>query len=259
MYRIGLSTHRRDINEDLFRKYYKAGISHMEVSVNLDILKYLDYKETALLAKKYDINLWSFHLPFYPHSVIDISDENVRHSSVVFLCDLINKWSSIGIDKFVMHPSGEPIRDDERSEKMKAAAESFVELAEYAEKKDAYIAVENLPRTCLGRNSQEILQLTEGHRNLKVCFDTNHLLCENHAEFIKNVGGKIITTHISDYDFVDEKHWMPGLGKIQWDLLVENLKEAGYSGVWMYEADGPTDFAEYINNAESCLFSKSMR
>ncbi len=254
MCEIGLSTHRRNIDEDLFRKYYEAEISCMEVSVNFDILKNLDVEMIRSYAEKYNINLWSFHLPFYPFEFIDISRKSLQRNSIYLLCNLINQWSSVGIDKFVIHPSGEPITDDERAARLECAKESLVELAEFARHKGAYIAVENLPRTCLGKDSREILHLTEGHENLRVCFDTNHLLQERHIDFIHNVGKKIITTHISDYDFTDEKHWMPGEGKIQWNSLLRELVAAGYSGIWMYEADGPTDFAEYRKNAESCLF-----
>ena len=38
------------------------------------------------------------------------------------------------------------------------------------------IAVEDLPRTCLGRESSEMLELISVNDKLRVCFDTNHLL-----------------------------------------------------------------------------------
>ena len=49
------------------------------------------------------------------------------------------------------------------------------------------------------------------------------------------MGDKIITTHISDYDFVDEKHWLPGEGKINWQELYKALLDIGYKGPWLYE------------------------
>ena len=55
------------------------------------------------------------------------------------------------------------------------------------------------------------------------------------VDFIKNVGDKIITTHISDYDFVNERHWIPGEGDIDWLELYNALKEVNYKGVWLYE------------------------
>ena len=72
-------------------------------------------------------------------------------------------------------------------------------LAEKAASHGAVIAVENLPRTCLGKNSDEINELISANPKLKVCFDTNHLLKENISDFIKKTGKNIVTVHISDY------------------------------------------------------------
>jgi sugar phosphate isomerase/epimerase len=68
-----------------------------------------------------------------------------------------------------------------------------------------------------------------------VCLDPNHLLGESHSALINALAGKIVTTHISDYDFLEERHWMPGEGKIDWPRLVAALKEVGYSGPFLYE------------------------
>jgi sugar phosphate isomerase/epimerase len=68
-----------------------------------------------------------------------------------------------------------------------------------------------------------------------VCFDTNHLLSEDLCEFIEKVGDKIVSTHISDYDFVNERHWLPGEGKIDWQKLINELKKVNYNEMWLYE------------------------
>ena len=68
-----------------------------------------------------------------------------------------------------------------------------------------------------------------------ICFDTNHLFGEDTAEFVRKVGDKLITLHVSDYDFVNERHWLPGEGKIDWQSLLKALNEVGYQGPWLYE------------------------
>jgi len=70
-----------------------------------------------------------------------------------------------------------------------------------------------------------------------VCFDTNHLLDEKIEDFIKELGSKIVTTHISDYDFKNERHWLPGEGDINWQSLMSALDTEGFDGVWLYEID----------------------
>lgn len=97
------------------------------------------------------------------------------------------------------------------------------------------LAVEDLPRTCPGRDSGEILFLLQAHPALRVCFDTNHLLRESPQDFIRRAGDKIVTTHVSDYDFKDEKHWLPGEGDVDRYALADAPADAGYGGVWLYE------------------------
>ena len=172
----------------------------------------------------------------------------------------IAKASDIGIDKFVVHPSCEPIADELRAEFIKNSQESLNELAEFAHLRGAVIAVENLPRTCLGRDSKEMLELISVNDKLRVCFDTNHVLKENVVDFVKNVKDKIVTLHVSDCDFVNERHWLPGEGKVDWPELTTALKEINYNGVWMYEIGLKTPdsikrerdltFVDFVHNAE---------
>ncbi len=237
MYEIGLSTNRKHIDEELFKAYRGAGISAMEISVPYEELSSLDFAQLQLLSKKYDVKLWSFHLPFMPFDIIDISsiDENIRQNSVDLCAEYIKKAANIGINKFVIHPSGEPISDIERKTKMEHAKESLDKLSEIAHKEDSVVAVENLPRTCLGKNSSEMIELIAANDKLRVCFDTNHLLTENIPSFIQKLGDRIATVHISDCDFMNERHWLPGEGSIDWESLLKALESVNYAGPWLYE------------------------
>lgn len=201
-----------------------------------------------------------------PFEEIDISRKELCKHTVEYFCDLILKGLAIGIKRFVIHPSGEPIEDSERGKRLECAKESLKKLADFAEENGAVIAVEDLPRTCLGRDSGDILELVSAHPALRVCFDTNHLLGEDNVEFIKKVGDKIVTTHVSDYDFVNERHWLPGEGKQNWDALIKALSEAGYDGPWLYEIgfncpktiyrDRPLTCEDFKRNAEELFAGK---
>ncbi|MBP3360282.1 MAG: sugar phosphate isomerase/epimerase [Clostridia bacterium] len=235
MYEIGLSTCGKVICEDLFKMYQQSGITVMEISPAVDEYDDINYKKIKLWAEEYNIRLWSFHLPFAPFSEIDISKTDTCKKTIKYFEELIKKGADIGIEKCIIHSSGEPIEDNERLERIKYAKESLAGLAEFAKKNNAVIAVEDLPRTCLGRNSEEITELISVHDDLKVCFDTNHLLSENPVDFIKKTGNRIVTTHVSDYDFINERHWLPGEGKLDWQAVLQALKAVGYSGAWLYE------------------------
>lgn len=238
MYKIGLSTCGNKLNKDsVFLEYKAAGIEVAEISVPAAECEAFDFERAARLAKEAGVTLWSFHLPFSSKLPIDIADphEGRRKRSVELDREMIRRGAAVGIKVFVIHPSAEPIEEKDRPERMRYAKESLRQLAEFAAERGCTLAVEDLPRTCLGRNSYEILELLSAHPALRCCFDTNHLLMEDAAEFVRRVGERIVTVHISDYDFLDERHWLPGEGRLNWQKILAALKEAGYCGPWLYE------------------------
>ncbi len=265
MYDVGLSTCGFELTEENFKALQQSNIKAIEISMRFDRYKDIDYKRVKELSEKYGIKLWSYHLPFVPFEEIDPSSKSksVRENTVAYFSRLIKLSADIGIDKFVVHPSGEPIPDADRTEKLAYSAETLDKLAEIAHKSGAVIAVENLPRTCLGNSAEEISSLIAVNDKLRVCFDTNHLLSGDFEGFVKKHGDKIITLHVSDYDFIDERHWLPGEGGIDWCKMRSSLENARYGGVWMYELGLKTPkgitrekeltFADFYNNAVGIL------
>ena len=263
MYRIGLSSSGFSLTVENFKKLEESGAGAIEVSMPSELYGSINYKELSHLSKRYNIDLWSYHLPFWPFTEIDISSTNgeLRTNSIKYYTELIQKASDIGIDKFVVHPSGEPIGDDVREERIKCSMQSLDALAEIAHRHGAVIAVEDLPRTCLGNTADEILRIISANDKLRVCFDTNHLLCDTNMNFMEKLGDKIITLHVSDYDFVDEKHWLPGEGLVNWSELLAMLQKINYNGVWMYEIGLSNPkmltrsrdlcFADFVENANA--------
>ena len=239
MFKIGLSTATK-ITEELFASYKKAGIECMEVSRGKEETDAYDYDKIKEWSEKYGIELYSFHLPFMPFGVLDISNPNLAESTIEYLKDIIDKACAIGIDKFIIHASGEPIDENDRTKRMECAKNSLNILATYTKQRGGVLCVEDLPRTCLGRDSSDILELISANENLRVCFDTNHLLAEENIDFIRKVGDKIITLHVSDYDRVNERHWLPGEGINDWQQIISELNKIGYSGAWLYEINYET-------------------
>ena len=248
---IGASTCGREtLIDSVFEEYKDAGIKYMEISLkNIENYNDPDEKTDAIISHDADkiksaairnnVMIWSLHLPFGA-GYYDISCEEPekRQNAVQKYSRLIGYASEIGAKIAVVHPSFEPIEDGIREERLKISADSLYILSKEAKKCGIKLAVENLPRTCLGRTSDEIMRLISVDDSLGVCFDVNHLLLQSHKDFVSEVGNKIITVHISDYDFLDERHWLPGKGKIDWKELIGLLKDAGYSGPFMNEVRG---------------------
>ena len=270
MLQVGLSTCGFKPIEENFKALKAAGIKNIEISRGWLEYDSLDYDQIKHLADKYDVNIWSFHLPFADTENIDISslDESIRQKSVELWRRLIKIGAKIGIKIFIAHPSSEPLSEDIdiRSKNIEAAKKSLKELAEFAQEFDATIAVENLPRSCLGRTANEIADLISADEHLKICLDTNHFLIDNNLNLIEKMGDKIITLHVSDYDFIDEKHWLPGEGKIDWHALYNMMVQDGFNGPWLYEislkSNGKTPctrdltFQDVYNNAMEIFQNK---
>jgi sugar phosphate isomerase/epimerase len=235
--KIGLSTCGFTPDEEAFRKLAEAGIDAVELSMEKGYMDALDFAAVRRYADTYGVELWSCHLPFYPFEIIDLSSEDasLRERTLAYYEGLIAKGTAVGITRFVVHPSGEPISDETRANRLSGAKDSLAKLAELAETYGATIAVEDLPRSCLANTADELAELISASDKLRVCFDVNHLLQGTHADFLEKLGDKIITLHISDYDFKDEKHWLPGEGTIDWSALMDVLDEIGYAGPFLYE------------------------
>lgn len=234
---VGLSTCGFALTDANFAALAAAHIDAVEISMTWDQYKDIDYAALRRYADTHGVRLWSYHLPFQPFETVNLSspDKAVREGTLRYFTELIGKAADIGIDKFVVHPSGEPIAPAERETHLCCAEESLFALAEIAHRAGGIVAVEDLPRTCLGNTSADILRLIGVNEKLRVCFDTNHLLTEDPVAFVQKVGDKIVTVHLSDYDFTDERHWLPGEGKLDWPALCRALDAAGYQGVWVYE------------------------
>ncbi len=267
MLAIGVSSCGFELTQANFNAVAASGIGAVEISMAADKYPLIDYAAVKQYADKAGVRLWSYHLPFSPFSEIDPSspDASVRAHTVAYFTELIKKGADIGVDKFIVHASGEPIEDSERPEHMKCSQESLFTLAETAAKCGAVIAVEDLPRTCLGHTSEEIRALIGVNDKLRVCFDTNHLLLEDNVHFLRELADKIVTVHVSDYDFINERHWLPGEGKVDWKALYTAFEECNYNGVWMYEInlstpgtirrDRDLNFDDFARSAHS-VFAK---
>lgn len=228
-------------NTLVFKSLADAKIKCMELSTdyntyfNEDKLDFINKSaDIKAEAAKFGVELWSIHLPFSGNLDISLADERSDNTMRAHL-DLITAAAKADFKVAVVHPSSEPISDDDRPARLEKSRTNLKILAEHAKSSGIKLAVEDLPRTCLGNCSDDMLYLLKDNPDLNVCFDTNHLLKQDNTEFINIVGDRIITLHVSDYDFIDERHQLPFTGKNNWKSVITALENAGYNGPWMYE------------------------
>ena len=231
MNKLGISI--GSTNVELIPAYAAAGFDAMEISLpNKPVEENRTLGERALaLARESGLALWSVHIPFGRELDISNPDEEKRLLAIELLRPFIALAKEWGAEVIVVHGSSEPNEDSSRGARIIACAQSLKTIQQEAG--SIRVALENLPRTCIARNSGEAVPLSKNCSG--ICFDVNHLLMQSHESFLEQAAPEIITTHLSDYDGVDERHWMPGAGVVPWKLVYDRLTEAGYEGPWLFE------------------------
>jgi sugar phosphate isomerase/epimerase/exopolysaccharide biosynthesis protein len=210
-------------------------------------------RATALKAKidSAGMKIWSVHMPYSKHIDISLVDSAKRARSVNYVRDMMRVAGIFQAERIVLHPSADTVVPDDRADRIECCRASIAELAPVAAEIGAVLCIENLPRTCLGRNGQEMMTIIEGFENVGICFDVNHLLYQSHADFLSSIKkGSIKTVHISDYNFTDERHLVPGVGDIDWAPVWKGIRNNGYKGVMMFECFGN---AEELTEARKLL------
>lgn len=223
------------------REAKERGFDYIEVAINQFyrnvppqevIPRINEFKERIDSA---GIKVWSVHLPFSKTLDISVPDDSLRQKNVEFMSGIIELCAGFKPQKLVLHPSSEPIEDNQREQRIINTIRSIGYLRTYADKIGAQLCIENLPRTCLGNTPDELLRIISDFPEVGICFDTNHYLTGSPFEFIEKAGSRIATVHVSDYDGINECHWIPGQGVIDWGKMLYDLKKSGYKGVFMFE------------------------
>ena len=217
--------------------YKNADIDCVEISYpNVQALRESDAL-TKGLHKEYGIELWSIHLPFSRKLDISVTDDEARRFIIDTNIALIEEAARLGVKVAVLHPSSEPITDEDRPERLRRSKNAIIELNSVCSKVGMKLAVENLPRTCLCNRYTEMIELLSG-TGAGIVFDANHSLVDDNVEFLAALadsGIEIVSLHLSDYDGIDERHRLPGEGINDWKNLLAILERVNYSGPLMYE------------------------
>ncbi|MDR1733596.1 MAG: sugar phosphate isomerase/epimerase [Oscillospiraceae bacterium] len=198
------------------------------------------------------LRVGSLHLPW--GRSFDVSNTNfiLRARGMAILKRMLDFCETKGIPIAVIHGSMDGIADEERCKRMGIAYNSIKELGAYAKQHGVALAVENLPRRALGNCSAEILQLTGYGKNAYICFDNNHLAHESALSFLRSTAPYVVTTHLSDYDGENEKHWRIGTGAVDWPLLFDYFEDFHYNGRYIFE------FKECSAPDKSCVTPKQL-
>ncbi|MBQ8697262.1 MAG: sugar phosphate isomerase/epimerase, partial [Clostridia bacterium] len=203
-----------------------------------------DIKGIADECKANGVEFRSVHLPFSRTHSIALLDRSLSEKAMEKNMYVIDKIAPYGVKFCVIHPSTEPNEDPDRPGLLDYCAENLAKLVEFGKQYGIELAMENLPRTCLCNTSSEAIAMLDKVPGLKHCFDLNHFLPwkgekpdnVQHIYDVKRlVGDRLISLHVSDYDFIDERHRFPLDGDNDWQGIVRALEDTDYPGYFNYE------------------------
>lgn len=187
----------------------------------------------------------SLHAPFGAAFDLSSVDEEVRMNGVEACIESARLLAKLGGKALVVHPSTALADPRQLAERTNQTVKSVAQVADGCAELGIEVAVETLAGCTVGSSGPEMLNLIRlvNRPNVGVCIDVNHVFpAEQLIPTVRLLGPMVLTLHISDYDGIEEKHWLPGQGTIDWKGLIESLREVGYSGAFPYEvrfeADG---------------------
>jgi sugar phosphate isomerase/epimerase len=199
------------------------------------------YEETRRLIREGIIRPASIHLPFCGSPGWDAStpDESVRKETSARFIKLIRDHADLIAPMATLHASPGGIALSEHPQRIGQVCKTIEELLPTAQELGFVINVEFLPRTCLGNCVEELIQIVSKFDpdQIGICMDVNHIMnrYRDLPSIIDTLAPHIRSFHLSDYDGVDEMHWIPGQGIIDWPAVMKHIRAIGHDVLLILE------------------------
>ncbi len=197
------------------------------------------------ILSEYDLKA-SVHAPYHDLNIASLNP-GIRAETLKQLKEAINTARELNAEVVVIHPGYVASRKYPRELAFKAMIENLRELVEYAEKEGVVLCLENLASKskALCVSYEEILKVLAAvsSRHLRVTLDIAHANTigrEAPVVFIRELGGLIKHVHVSD-NTGENQHLPIGMGNINFEAVLRELKGAGYSGFLVLEGWIPGD------------------
>lgn len=224
--------------EGVTETFVENEICYLEFRIVKDDYDEIDERVRIILKEKEKSGIVTrtVHLPQKSSFDLSQSDENLRLAALENQKRVVRHIFPLRPEVLVLHPCAGEVKEEVDPERVEALIKSLKEFSTYCAAMGMKVAVENLTNGMV-QTSADMLPIMEAvGENVGICFDVNHLLKETHRDFIRKVGKYIITMHVSDNDGIQERHFLPGDGVINWKKLFEELSKIGYDGTMIVES-----------------------
>jgi len=182
-----------------------------------------------LLAREAGLSLDNVHAPFAgcnglwsdsPEAVAAVVDSYARS---------LEYCQRHGVPRLVVHVS----QSRTPPPPTPSGLDALGRLVARAEKLGVTLAVENTRSP----GHTDFVLAGIGSRHLGLCYDSSHDFISGQVpcRLLRQWGTRLVTTHLSDNHGVNDDHYLPGEGSIDWDLVQTAFPRAQYTGALMLE------------------------
>lgn len=212
-----------DIRLDMVKD---AGFSSTSIMYDKTAEFFVEGKEDLIpeMIRSRGLHFDNVHVPFVRYTNIWSSKKRERDEIKEVFCECVDYCSRHKIETLVIHISGHysPPQPNRHGLGM------IKDVVKYAEDRGVLLAVENV------QHFHYVDYVFSGitSPNLGFCYDSGHdfLYSPEPGLILKKFGSLLLTTHFSDNDGVDDRHWIPEDGTIDWDIVKENFPK-DYKGM----------------------------
>lgn len=176
------------------------------------------------------VEIASAHLPFMGGGISwdpSLADEDARKDVSRRLQKIIRDNADLMPADVTMHSSMEPPLE-EHPARIECVCRTIEELIPLADELGFSLNVEYLPRKCIGNSVEELENIIRRFdaKHVNLCMDVNHVMDKYNElpDIINRLAPRIRTFHFNDYDGIDEKHWFPGQGVINWGKVMQAVR-----------------------------------
>ena len=191
------------------------------------------YDKGYELINESSLNLNAIHMPITNEwADLACQYEEDRKEIVKLFIKLIKRLDKYNPSAYVFHPGGFGVNEFNQKEYTERLIKSVNALTQETDKK---ICIENMAGRHFLDTADKMCDFLSKCDKAYTCVDLNHFYFEKPQDAILKYGDRIGTIHVSDYDLIKERHFLPKEGKIDWNKVLTALKMVNYQGVFNYE------------------------
>lgn len=262
MFRAGIAswTCETDGTVDALRRIARHGFREVEVWCNyahLDPRVGEDVSRVQEVLTEEGVRAISIHAP-YEFRGHELSDPAAWAAWEELMMPTLEVAQLLRASFAVVHPvllcyPSTPVQSDPVV--TQCQEESLIRVARVAAAKGIRIALENMGRQTAPNfaDLREIVKLVDrlGEGNIGICFDTGHCLISglDPLQEVEQCTGRLDSFHLHENDCLEDLHWVPGRGPIDWPRFLDKVRALDYRGPFILELWGGTNAAAVMSEA----------